>query len=108
MVRKAHGFSFVSAAFRREAQLKYRTTLAPSVVVPTYTSFSLVLENALDALRLKAKAKLGLRAKYVVVYNGTFFPWQEPVGIVRAFKSWKEVGPEAHLLVVTTSPAEAR
>jgi len=108
VVRKADGFSFVSGAFRREIQLKYRTTLAPSVVVPTCTSFSLAPENARDALRLEAKAKLGLGAKYVVVYNGTFFPWQEPMGIVRAFQSCKEVRSEAHLLVVTTSPAEAR
>jgi len=108
VVRKADGFSFVSGAFRREVQLKYGRTLAPSVVVPTCTSFSLVPENARDALRLEAKAKLGLGAKYVVVYNGTFFPWQEPMGIVRAFQSCKEVRPEAHLLVVTTSPAQAR
>ena len=108
VVRKADGFSFVSGAFRREVELHYRTTLVPSVVVPTCTSFSLVPENARQALKREAKAKLGLSARYIVIYNGTFIPLQEPTGIVRAFQSCKEVRPEAHLLVLTTSPAEAR
>lgn len=108
VVKRADGFSFVSEAFRQEIQRTYRTPLRASVVVPTCTSLKAIGAGERDSLRESAKAKLCVQGKYVVVYNGSLLPWQEPADILRAYRACRQARPDAHLLVVTTSPAEAR
>ena len=105
---RADGFSCVSEALRDRLVDAYGLPTDRSIVVPTCVSFPSIDADELIEKRREAKAKLGLTENYVVAYSGSMAPWQEPGDTVEAFQACRRARPDAHLLVLTTSPTAAQ
>jgi glycosyltransferase involved in cell wall biosynthesis len=59
-------------------------------------------------LRLKQRAALGFKDRFVCVHLGSFFVWYDPELIVRAFERIRKHTPSAHLLVLTGDLARVK
>lgn len=50
---------------------------------------------------------MGASGKYIIAYNGSMRPWQEPGDVLTAFRACLQMRENAHLLVLTSDPEVA-